>query len=221
MMNVLIVDGHPIFREFFEIFCSSQLRPTAVVSATDGAAAIQHLQSQPFTLLILDLHLPDLDGFTVADAALEIAPDIRIIVVTSRSDDYTIYRAEKRRIRGFLDKRAVTATALNTAIEKIFAGGVYFSPSLLRLRSERIRNSTSFDKILSDRELEVLALIAVPFSYREIATELGISPQTVEKHRFNVLRKLGLTTTTELARFARTCGIALHLPLIRRDAAVG
>ena len=70
---------------------------------------------------------------------------------------------------------------------------------------------SSFDKILSDREIEILALLAVPYSDGEVGAVLGISPGTAEKHRFNMLRKLGLATTTELVRFARKRGIVRSL----------
>lgn len=214
-MNTLIVEDHVILQGVLKRVCSTLFGPAQVMCVADGASAIRQLQLQPFMLLVLDLPLPDVDGFAVADAAQEIAPDIRIIVVTSHCDQFTVYRAEKRRVRGFVDNRAVRISDLSEAIAKVAADGVYFSPSFLRLRSARVRDSTSFDKILSDRELSVLALIAVPFSDREIGAELGISPETVEKHRFNILRKLELKTTAELVRFARTHGIALDAEQIR------
>lgn len=116
-------------------------------------------------------------------------------------------------MKGFVDLRVATNSDLNAAIANVAGNGVYFSPSFLRLKSERMMNPMSFDKILSDREMEVLSLIAAPFSDQEIADELGISQLPAEKHRFNMMRKLGLTSTMELTRFLHVSrGIALHPP---------
>ena len=210
-MNVLIVEDHPIFREIMQKILARWFVQATVVCATDGTSAIRHLQSQVFTDLLLDLQLTDLDGFDVADAAMKIQPDIRIIALTSQCDDYTIYQAEKRHVRGFVDKRVSTAFNFHQAIANVEAEMVYYSPSFQRLKAERLMNPLSFDKILSDREIEILALIAAPYNDSEVAVELGISQGTAEKHRFNMLRKLGLATTTELVRFARTRGIVRPL----------
>jgi DNA-binding NarL/FixJ family response regulator len=118
-----------------------------------------------------------------------------------------VYRTEKRRVRGFVDKRISTAFNFHQAIANVEADLAYHSPSFLRLKSARISNPVSFDKILSDREIEVLAMIATPLSDAEIAQALEISKGTAEKHRFNLLRKLDLATTIELIRYARTHGI--------------
>lgn len=206
-MKILIVEDHPIFREILQRILTDWFVQATVVCANDGTTAIRHLQEQSFTHLLLDLQLTDIDGFEVADTAKKSIPDIRIITLTSHCDEYTVYRAEKLRIRGFVDKRTAIPFNFHQAIANVEADGVYYSPSFLRLKQERMKNSMSFDKILSERELSMLELIATPFSDREIATELGLSPNTVEKHRFNILRKLGLNTTTELVRFARLRGI--------------
>ena len=206
-MNILIVDEHIVFREILESLCSNLLGDVAVTCVADGASAIRLCQSQMFSLPLLDLQLPDIDSFDIADAAAALKPDIPILALSSHCNEYNVFRAEKRRVRGFVDKRVATISVLHEAITRVAANSPYFSPSFLRLKSERIRDTMSFDKILSERELEVLALVAAPFSNQEIAAELGISPQTVEKHRFNILRKLGLHTTAQLVRFGRRRGI--------------
>ncbi|HEX2860952.1 MAG TPA: response regulator transcription factor [Lacunisphaera sp.] len=211
-MNILIAEDHIVFRETLERACADVLRDSTVTSVSDGTAAIRFCQSQSFALFLLDLQLPDLDSFTVADIATAHMPNVAIIALCSHCTEYTVYRAEKRRVRGFIDARTATISVLHEAITRVAAHGIYYSPTFLELKAARKRNSMSFDKILSDRELEVLSLIAAPFTDREIAATLGISAQTAEKHRFNLLRKLGLPTTTELTRFARDRGI------IRRPA---
>jgi DNA-binding NarL/FixJ family response regulator len=219
-MNILIAEDHPVFREVLESSCSDVLGDVTVTSAPDGDTALSLCQTRTFALLLLDLQLPRVDSFTVADAALARMPHVAIIALSSECTDYTVYRAEKRRVKGFVDTGSATVPVVREAISRVAANGVYFSPGFLELKNARKRDSMSFDKILSDRELEVLSLIATPFNDREIAVTLGISPQTAEKHRFNLLRKLSLPTTTELTRFARARGIIKQpAPLLRQAAA--
>jgi DNA-binding NarL/FixJ family response regulator len=206
-MNILIAEDHLFFREVLETSCSDVLGDATVTSVPDGDSAIRLCQARTFALLLLDLQLPHVDSFAVADAAVARTPHVAIIALSSECTDFTVYRAEKRRVKGFVDTPSATVPILREAISRVAANGVYFSPGFLELKSARKRDSMSFDKILSDRELEVLSLIAAPFNDREIAAALGISPQTAEKHRFNLLRKLSLPTTTELTRFARARGI--------------
>lgn len=208
-MNILLVEDHVVYREVLENLCATLPGQASVTSVMDGAAAIRHCQARAFSLLLIDLQLSDMDGFAVIEAAARTAPNIPIIAFTSQCDDYAVYRAEKAHVKGFVDKRVATTADLRVALTNVTANGFYFSPSFVQKKSERRMNPMSFDKILSDREMAVTELIAVPLSDREIAVELGISHQTVEKHRFNVLRKLGLKTLAELVRFARLHGIAL------------
>jgi len=208
-MNVLIAEDHAVYREVLENLCMTVFGKVAVTCVTDGASAVHHCRTQALSLLLLDLQLPDMDGFTLIDTAVKTAPNVPIIAFTSQCDDYAVYRAEKAHLRGFVDKRMATTADLRIALTRVAEHGVYFSSSFLQKKSARHMNPMSFDKILSDREMAITELIAVPFSDREIAAELGISHQTVEKHRFNVLRKLGLKTLAELVRFARLHGIAL------------
>jgi len=206
-MNILIVAHHPVYRDTLQKILSDWFAPSSATYAADGASAIRHLEAQPFTLLLLDLEIPDIDGFSLADLAVKCSPDIRIIAFASRCDDYLVWRADRRRIIGFVDKREAIAWNFHQAIANVEANLVYYSPNFLRMRLERLKNPMSFDKILSEREISVLALIAVPYSDDEIATALRISPETVQKHRFNILKKLGQSTTAQLIRFARTRGI--------------
>jgi len=210
-MKVLIVEDHPVFREIIQRILSSWFAQATVVSAASGALAVNLLQSQVFTHLLLDLQIPDIDGFAIADFAVKVAPAIRIITLTSQCDAFSVYQAEKRHVSGFVDKRVSTAFNFHQAIANVEAGITYFSPSFQQLKLERTMDPASFDKVLSDREIEILALIALPCSDGEVAIELGISQATAEKHRFNMLRKLGLSTTLELVRFARARGIVRSL----------
>lgn len=217
-MKIVIVEDHLMFREVLRKVCARDLHHDVVGEAADGATAVELVARTSPDLVLLDLHLPNLDGFGVVEAVQQVAPKIRILVLSSHCDEYTVYRVEKSRVQGFVDKNTNTVAILKAAIAAVGQGRTYYSDTFLRIKAARHENPQSFDKLLTDRERAVLALIGEPQSDREIAVRLGISAETVEKHRFNLLGKLGLQTTTELARYAREHGFTLVVPRAGTDA---
>ena len=198
-----------MFREVLRKVCARDLRHDVVGEAMDGQGAVQLVgQTQP-DLVLLDLHLPKLDGFGVVEAVRRAVPEIRILVLSSHCDDYTVFRAEKARVNGFVDKNTNTVAVLKKAITAVSEGRTYFSEEFLRLKGARFADPSSFDKLLTDRERSILALIGEPYQDWEIAMRLKLSEPTVEKHRFNILRKLELGSTIELVRYAREHGFTL------------
>ena len=214
-VRIVIVEDHAMFREVLRKVCARDLRHEVAGEASDGQGAVQLVLTEKPDLVLLDLHLPKLDGFGVVEAIRQAAPGIRILILSSHCDDYTVFRAEKTRVNGFVDKNTNTVAVLKQAITAVANGLAYFSPEFLRLKAERHNNPQSFDKLLTDRERTVLALIGEPFQDWEIAMRMDLAEPTVEKHRFNILKKLGLKTTAELVRYARDHGFTLAA--LRRD----
>ena len=198
-----------MFREVLRKVCARDLRHEVVGEASDGQGAVQLVRQMVPDLVLLDLHLPKLDGFGVVEAIRLASPAIKILVLSSHCDSYTLFRAERARVNGFVDKNTNTVAILRRAITEVGEGRVYFSPEFLRLKEARHDDPVSFDKVLTDRERTVLSLIGEPFQDCEIAQRLGLAEQTVEKHRFNVMKKLGLKNTIELIRYARDHGFTL------------
>lgn len=207
-----------MFREVLRRVCARDLHHEVVGEAADGTSALELVARTSPDLLLLDLHLPDLDGFGVIESLRQAAPKVRILVLSSHCDEYTVFRVEKARVQGFVDKNTNTVAILKAAITAAGQGKTFFSESFLRIKTARHNNPHSFDKLLTARERAVLSLIGEPQSDREIAVHLGISAETVEKHRFNLLGKLALQTTTELARYAREHGFTLVVPRAGTDA---
>ena len=207
-----------MFREVLRKVCARDLRHEVVGEAADGRSAVELVKSTQPELVLLDLHLPNLDGFGVVEAIQKAVPAVRILVLSSHCDDYTVFRVEKCRVQGFVDKNTNTVEVLKTAITAVGQGRTYFSETFLRIKATRHNDPQSFDKLLTDRERAVLSLIGEPQSDREIAHRLGISAETVEKHRFNLLSKLGLQSTAELSRYARAHGFTLVVPQDGADA---
>jgi len=211
-VRIVIVEDHLMFREVLCKVCAQELGHVIVGEAADGRTAVELVAHTKPDLVLLDLHLPNLDGFGVVEAIRRMAPRIRILVLSSHCDDYSVFRAEKAHVQGFVDKNTSAVAALKSAIAAVSDGGVYFSPTFKRMKAKRHGNPHSFDKLLTERECAVLALVGEPLTDPQIARVLKISEETVEKHRFNLRHKLDLSTTAELIRYARDHGFTLLGP---------
>lgn len=198
-----------MFREVLRKVCTDDLQHEVVGEADDGRRAIDVVAQTNPDLVLLDLHLPNLDGFGVVAEIRKVAPQVRVLVLSSHCDEYTIFRAERAHVQGFVDKNTNTVSALKLAIATVAEGRVWFSEAFRRTKAARHNDPKSFDKLLTDRERDVLALVGAPLNDVKIAERLKISVETVEKHRFNILRKLGLNSTPELVRYARERGFTL------------
>jgi two-component system response regulator NreC len=161
----------------------------------------------------MDLNMPaGMDGLTATTELRRLMPDLAILILTMHDDDEYLFRAIHVGASGYILKSAPHEELL-TAIRSVAAGNAYLYPTATkRLMNEYIErlkngeNSDSYDT-LSEREKEILALIAKGFSNKEIAEQLIISVKTVESHKSNVMEKLGLKTRPELVKFAVKKGL--------------
>jgi two-component system response regulator NreC len=208
-VRIVIVEDHLMFREVLRKVCTVDLHHEVVGEAGDGRKAVQIVAETRPDLVLLDLHLPSLDGFGVVEAVRKHAPLVKILVLSSHCDEFTVYRSERAHVQGFVDKNTNSVAMLHAAIGAVAQGRVWFSDAFLKAKAARLRDPRSFDKILTQRERDVLALVGLPMSDAEISADLHIAIETVEKHRFNILRKLDLQSTTELVRYARDHGFTL------------
>lgn len=198
-----------MFREVLRKVCIDDLHHEVVGEAGDGRTAVGLALTTCPHLVLLDLHLPNLDGFGVVDAVRRIAPEIQVLLLSSHCDEYTVFRAERARVQGFVDKNTNTVATLKEAIGAVCSGRAYFSEAFKRLKASRHRDPRSFDKVLTEREKSLLPFLGEPLDDHEIARRLGFTAATAEKHRFNIRRKLGLQSDAELARYAREHGFML------------
>ncbi len=207
-MKIVIVEDQLFMREAIRYACLEQLGCEVVGEAEHGVAAIQLVCQVKPDLVILDIGLPDFDGFVVATTVLKQLPMIRFLVMSASLDDFTIYRAGKIGVHGFLDKGSNTIDQLSVALEAIAAGQTHYSPSFHAARRALRVNTQSFEKILSSSEQEILALIGEGLSDKEIGLRLGISPTTSQTHRSKILQKLNIKGTPKLIVYAIRNGFA-------------
>lgn len=191
-----------MFREIIRQICSRRFGHEIVGETDSGVKAVEMILQEKPDAVILDLSLPDMDGFNVVDRVLGVLPELRILVVSSHCDDYTLFRVEKSGVHGFLDKNSNSVETLQDALKAIEEGRVYFSAAFQRAKIARRNDPRSFTKVLSEWERAILSLIGQGLSDEEIGERLQLSPRTVQTHRSHLLQKLKIKGTPKLIAFA-------------------
>ncbi|TKK89830.1 response regulator transcription factor [Herbidospora galbida] len=200
MIRVLIADDHPIVRQGLRTFLEVQGDIEVVGEAGDGAEAVKLARALSPDVVLLDLKMPVLDGL---GALAELDGAARVIVLTSMTERGDVAPAMRAGAAGFLYKD-VDPAALVSAIRAVHGGQVALAPEA----AEAMLTPSSEAVALTDREREVLALIAGGRSNREIARALDVAEKTVKTHVSNVLMKLGVQDRTQAALYAVRHGLA-------------
>lgn len=191
-----------MFRDVIRKVCTSQYGHQVVGETGSGVEAVALILRLQPDVVILDLSLPDMDGFNVVDRVLSAACSLRFLVVSSHCDDYTLFRVEKSGVHGFIDKNSNSIEALQEALLAIGSGRVYFSATFQAAKLVRRNDPRSFTKVLSEWERAILSLIGQGLSDEEIGDRLNLSHRTVQTHRSHILRKLNIKGTPKLIAFA-------------------
>jgi DNA-binding NarL/FixJ family response regulator len=211
-LRVMVVDDHPIWREAIERDLSSA-GLEVVAAAGDGEQALRRMAAARPDVVVLDLRLPVLDGVETTRRIAAEHPGVRVLVLSASGEEGDVLSAIKAGATGYLVKSA-SSTELIEAVRRTAAGDAVFTPGLAGLvLGEFRRMMTTPDKDadegprLTDRETEILRLVAKGLSSRQIAERLVLSHRTVQNHTQNVLAKLQLHNRVELARYAIERGL--------------
>lgn len=208
-IKVLIVDDHPVVRKGLWSCLSTKENLKVVGEAVDGDDAIQKAKELLPDIVLMDLHMPKKDGLEVTDALRKEAPQVKVIILSMQGTRESVLRIIKAGARGYVLKDAPT-DELVRAIESVQAGEAFFSPSVAQIAlNQYVTESDKGDPLtkLSEREREVLGLIAEGKSNKEIAMLLGIGVRTTETHRERIMRKLDIHSVAGLTKFAISHGI--------------
>ena len=202
--RVLIVDDHHLFRAGVRREIEDVVE--VVGEADEVQAAIDLIRERTPDVVLLDVHMPDGGGRAVLEAVTKTHPDVRFLALSVSDNPEDVVDVIQAGARGYVTKTVLTADLVE-AIDRVADGDAVFSPRLAGFVLDAFSSVELVDvdaelESLSDREREVLRLIALGYTYRETATSLGISPKTVESHVSSVLRKLHLSNRHELARWA-------------------
>jgi len=201
--RVLIVDDHPAIRRIIRLTC--ERHGMDVVGETPaGTEAIELAKALHPDVIVLDLLLPDMDGFEVAKTIRDDDPDSKILVLSARDDDRAVFDSIRAGVDGYLDKTA-KEEQISHAIDEIIAGRQVFSTeqddSAMEQLGQFIRHSREVADVnatLTDREMDVLRLIAKGMTTRQMGSRLGLSDRTIESHISKLYRKLGAKTRVQV-----------------------
>ncbi|MGA4643800.1 response regulator [Limisphaera sp. 4302-co] len=203
--RVLVVDEAPLMREAIRCCLERDGRFAVVGEAGTAATALEFVSSHRPALVVTDLALPGRSGLELIRDLRSQHPEVRVLVFTFCDERLYAGRALRAGARGFLHKRAEARTLVAAAWQVVSGRLAVETELALHLVEELIGGETRRGgdmQALTDRELEVLRLLGRARTVREIAATLHLSPKTVETHKVNLMRKLGLKSSAELLRFA-------------------
>lgn len=202
--RVMLADDHPLVRSGVRRVLEGVKWIEVVGETESGAETLRALRDVQPDVLLLDLNMPDGDGFSVLREARSLAPDTHIIVLTMHAQPEYITRAVRDGANGYLLKDLAVQDLIG-AIEAVTSGGSFFSERAQRALAESLRTGGTADSPLArltGREREVLIAVARGMTTKEIAARQNISARTVETHRANLMRKLDLRSVALLTQFA-------------------
>ena len=213
-IKILLVDDQPLFREGLRTLLSVQPDFEIVGEAGNGEEAISLARKLLPSVVLMDLQMPVLDGVAATRRLHQELPDCRVIVLTTFDDDEMVFDGLRAGAIGYLLKDA-PSEKLGEAVRSAARGESFLQPSVAakvvaefaRLTNKPAMNSRALVEPLSDRELEILSLIADGASNREIAGTLFLAEGTVKNHVTNILGKLGVRDRTQAALKARDTGL--------------
>jgi NarL family two-component system response regulator LiaR len=204
-IRTLIVDDHSVVRQGLHMFLSLDPEIEVVGEAANGAEAIQMVKTLAPDVVLMDLLMPVMDGISATQVIRRDYPDTEVVALTSVLEDESVINAVRAGAIGYLLKDT-QAEDLVKAIRAAAAGQVQLSPRAAERLMREIRAPESPEK-LTERETEVLRLIALGKSNKEIASDLSISETTVKTHVSNILMKLNLPSRTRAALYAVKIGL--------------
>jgi two-component system, NarL family, nitrate/nitrite response regulator NarL len=205
-IRILVADDHEIFRDGLRKLLDGTDEVSIVGEASNGNECIQMIEKLKPDIVLLDLRMPEKDGLAVLEEVNFDSGPTRVIVLTAAEDDRDVVRAMRLGARGVVLKQSATDLLLKS-IRKVFEGEIWLDNRMTAEVVNAFKKSAEAgqrrDKpLLSDREREIVGLVAQGFRNREIGEKLFISEQTVKNHLHNIFDKLGVSDRLELALYA-------------------
>jgi DNA-binding NarL/FixJ family response regulator len=208
-LHVMLVDDHPIVRRGLRDLLADAFAGAGIHEVGSGREAIALLDAYAWTVIVLDLSLPDASGLDVLKRIRELRPRLPVLILSMHSADQFAQRAIAAGASGYVTKAAAD-TELVAAVTRLACGGKYFADDLLEgvaLRPHADGDDRPHER-LSDREYQVLRMIGSGQTVSQIATALSLSVKTVSTYRARILEKMRMRTNAELTYYAVRHGLA-------------
>ena len=212
-ISILLADDHAIVRQGLSALLNADGHFLMVGQARTGREAVEMARTLRPDVILMDIAMPVLNGLEATRQILTANPAAKVVILSAHSDDEYIERMRAAGVAGFLEKQT-SAEILTKAIREVAAGKTFFSPSIAKRLNEATNQPRDRDgmikangKRLTTRESEVLQLVAEGSANKQVASSLGISIKTVEKHRQNLMDKLNIHDTAGLTRYAISSGV--------------
>ena len=201
-IRIFLVDDHKILRESLELLLSQEEDFKVIGQADNGMNLEDRFLEDAPDVLLMDISMPQRDGFDTARAVKKVFPDLKILFLTMHKSEEMLAKAFHSGCSGYILKENAFEE-LTGAIRKTMSGGIYVSDELVPLMVSGFLSSEKEERgDLSGREREILKLLAEGYSNKEIAEMLVISVKTVETHRANIMKKHNFKNVTELVLYA-------------------
>lgn len=207
-MRVLIVDDHAIVREGLRRVLEDEFPDLGIAEATNAHQALEQVAEHAWEVIVLDISLPGRGGLDTLKEILRIRPGARVLVMTMYSEEQYALRAFRAGASGYVTKGSASEEVLK-AVRKVAEGGRYVTPGLAEHLAAHLSapREGPAHEVLSDRELQVLRMLALGKKVKDIGNELHLSEKTVSTYRTRILEKMKLESTAELISYAIRAGL--------------
>lgn len=209
IIKIVIADDHQIVLDGYSSILNNEYNIKIIATANNGKQVLEHLNTRPIDLVILDLNMPILNGLDTSKVIKKEFPGVKILILTMFEDAMHIKEMIEVGVDGYLLKNSSKSTLIR-AIDSIMEGKPYFDAEVTKNILNKFKQTIQINNeqiVLSERELEIITCVAKGMSNQEIADKLFISFHTVKTHRKNINFKLNIHSPTELMEFAMTNGL--------------
>lgn len=205
--RILITEDHEMYLEGLSLLLQKQDKYSIIGTYPNATTLLDALPNHEADILLLDVHLPDMEAEVLLKAIRQKQPTIKVLYLTLMRGTRNVHKLVRHQIEGYILKNA-NISELCEAIDSIHRGGTYFTPEIdITETDKNFRHTVSVDDkrisdILTKREIEILKLVCQEYSNSDIAGKLFLSVGTIETHRKNIIAKLGVNNTVGLVKYA-------------------
>ncbi len=208
MTKILIADDHPVFRQGLKQILMSASESIIVEEANNGQEVLNMIYKNSYDAMFLDISMPGRNGLEVLQELKRVKPNIPVLILSMHSEDQYAVRAMKAGASGYLTKDG-EANEFVMALQKVLSGKVYFSSAVVEqlISGFDKKGDKAAHELLSDREYQVMRMIASGQKLKDIANELSLSLSAVSTHRTRILRKMNMKSNADIIRYALKEGL--------------